>query len=111
MSFERFMDSNPKELEPFVEAHKLRLEMKDEELWLMGMYTLSAVSVAVEKNLAGKKAKGQYPDKPYTHQIKDKQIKADMTEEEKEKATQQLFYSLQIMQSNYELSNRGKGRK
>lgn len=39
--------------------------MRDEEAWLNGQYTLSAVSVAVEHCIAGKKAKSKYVDEPF----------------------------------------------
>lgn len=70
VSYERFMDSCPKELEPFVEAEKLRLKRQDEDMWVMGIYVQSAVSVAVEHCLAGRKAKSRYFDKPISRNMK-----------------------------------------
>lgn len=69
VSYERFMDSCPKELEPFVEAEKLRLKRQDEDMWVMGIYVQSAVSVAVEHCLAGRKAKSRYFDKPISRNM------------------------------------------
>lgn len=63
------MDSCPKELEPFVEAEKLRLKRQDEDMWVMGIYVQSAVSVAVEHCLAGRKAKSRYFDKPISRNM------------------------------------------
>lgn len=59
------MASCPKELEPYDIAHKKQLEEQDllQHLW-WGSYGLSAVSVAVEHCLAGKKAKSKYIEKP-----------------------------------------------
>lgn len=42
----------------------MKMRMQDEQMWLMGQYTLSAVSVAVEHCLAGRKAKGKYIQEP-----------------------------------------------
>ena len=42
----------------------MKLRMQDEQMWLMGQYTLSAVSVAVEHCLAGRKAKSEYIKEP-----------------------------------------------
>ncbi len=58
------MDSCPKELEPFVAAHKLKLQEQDYMNWLSNQYTLSAVSVAVEHCFSGKKAKSKYIKEP-----------------------------------------------
>ena len=60
------MDSCPKELEPFVEAERIRVLKRDEDMWVMGMYVQNAVSVAVEHCLAGRKAKSQYLNSPLT---------------------------------------------
>lgn len=59
------MDSCPKELEPFEKAYKLKKQEKDYlmHMW-WGSYGLSAVSVAIEHNFAGKKAKLKYIEEP-----------------------------------------------
>lgn len=59
------MDSCPKELEPFEKAYKLKMQEKDYlmHMW-WGSYGLSAVSVAIEHCLAGKKAKLKYIEEP-----------------------------------------------
>lgn len=40
-------------------------------MWFMGVYVQSAVSVAIERNLAGKKAKSKYLEKPIMQDIED----------------------------------------
>ena len=50
---------------------KLKMRMQDEQMWMLGMYVQSAVSVAIEHNLAGKKAKSKYFDKPIMQNIED----------------------------------------
>lgn len=61
VTWERFMDSCPKELDSYDIAYKLKMQEQDHlmHLW-WGTYGLSAVSVAVEHCLAGKKAKSKY---------------------------------------------------
>lgn len=44
---------------------------KDEEMWRMGLYVQSAVSTAVEHNLAGRKAKSKYIEKPLLYENKE----------------------------------------
>lgn len=43
-------------------------------MWRMGLYVQSAVSTAVEHNLAGKKAKSEYIKKPFLHEDKEEII-------------------------------------
>lgn len=40
------------------------MKMQDSQMWFMGMYINSAVSVAIERCIAGKKAKLEYIEKP-----------------------------------------------
>lgn len=55
------MDSCPKELDSYDIAYKLKMQEQDNlmHLW-WGTYGLSAMSVAIEHCLAGKKAKSKY---------------------------------------------------
>lgn len=64
VSYERFMNSCPKELEPFEKGYRLKLQQQDNQMYMMGMYVMSAVSTAIERNLAGKKAKSGYIKEP-----------------------------------------------
>lgn len=63
------MDSCPKELEPFEKAYRLKLQQQDNQMHIMGMYVLSAVSTAIEHNFAGKKAKSKYIKEPLMSQF------------------------------------------
>lgn len=83
-------------------AEKMRQRRKDIEHWEMGMYALSAVSVAIMRSINGKKA--QYLKEPM-HE-RDKEIKEeDLTEEQKEIGRRNLLMSLQIMQTNFEMNH------
>lgn len=55
------MDCCPKELEAYDKAHKAKLQDQDNlmHIW-WGTYGLSAMTVAIEHCLAGKKAKSKY---------------------------------------------------
>ena len=90
--------SCPADLEPYAKAHRLQLQEQDNQLYMMGMYVLSAVSVVVERNLAGKKAKSEYIKEPILakifeneglteEQIQEKEIKKAILAEEKYIAT------------------------
>lgn len=69
VSYERFMDSCPKELEPFVESERLKMLRRDEDMYVIGIYTQRAVEVAIEHCLAGRKAKSRYFDKPISRNM------------------------------------------
>lgn len=61
MSWELFWHLNPKKLKPFSLSHKKKLQEKDRLIhaWL-GTYGLSALTVAIDHCLNGKKAKTEY---------------------------------------------------
>lgn len=63
------MDSCPTDLKPFEKAHKMKIQEQDYLSWLFNHYTLSAVSVAIEHNFAGKKAKSEYIKEPFLSKI------------------------------------------
>ena len=56
--------SCPADLEPYAKAHKLQLQEQDGQLYMMGIYALSAASTAIEHNFAGKKSKSEYIKEP-----------------------------------------------
>ena len=57
--------SCPADLEPYKEAHNLEVREADNLAYAFcGNYVLSAVAVAVERNLAGKKSKAEYIKDP-----------------------------------------------
>lgn len=95
------MDSCPTELKPFVEAEKIRLKKQDEDMWVMGMYVQSAVSVAVEHCLAGRKAHSKYLEKP----LKEEMFEREQLSEEKLQKQRELFMTkLMLMKVNYDLN-------
>lgn len=90
ISYNDFWHMNPRRIKAFEEAHKLKAKMQDEQMWLMGIYIQSAVSVAVEHNLAGRKATSKYIEKPFLQNeifTKNKEL----TEYEKQKAVDKFF--------------------
>lgn len=100
--------SSPADMEPYLKAHTEELKEKDYLAWLSNQYTLSAVSVAVEHCIAGRKAKSKYIEKPLMQEIEEKQQEnKPLTEEEKKRQTEQLFLRLRIMGANFNL-NHGK---
>lgn len=83
--------------------------MLDEEMWFMGAYVHNAVLSAVEKNLAGKKAKTNYLEKPFMQEETETKAenKTDKEKEENMKKVKAVFQSLEILKANFELSKQG----
>lgn len=66
-----FRHLTPKKLGYCLKGLRIEQKRKDEEMWRMGLYVQSAVSTAVEHNLAGKKAKSKYIEKPILYENKE----------------------------------------
>lgn len=87
--------SCPADLEPYAKAHKTEIKEQDSLMWnWWGNYGLLAVTMAVERNLAGQKAKLKYMEKPYMEMTEDEMNKAKndrpeyigLTDDEKQQA-------------------------
>ncbi len=62
MTYDQFWLDDPWLCVPYREAHKLRIQQRNEELWLQGLYVHNAFSVAINNAFSNKKAK--YITKP-----------------------------------------------
>ena len=105
MTYERFMESCPKELEPYNKAHKMNIVEQDnlQHMW-WGNYGISALIVAIDKCFS-KKQKAEYIKEP----ILSKTFENDgLTEEEIQKQRELFVAKLQVMQTNFELSKKGR---
>lgn len=78
--YDLFWHLTPTKLKAFQEARKIKREMLDEEMWVMGQYVLSAVGVAVERCLAGKDSRAKYIEKPILLGAREEEM---LSEEEK----------------------------
>ena len=59
--------SCPADLQPYDDAHQLEVQERDILAWeICGTYVRSAISVAVENLLLGRKARGKYLENPNT---------------------------------------------
>lgn len=95
ISYNDFWNMNPHIIKLIGIGYKNKIQTMDNLMWTwFGNYALSAVSVAVEHNLAGKKAKSKYIEKPVLEMLEEEEYKRKqdrkeykgMTEEEKQKA-------------------------
>ena len=76
-------------------------------MWF-GTYGLSAVSVAVEHCLAGRKAKSKYIEKPVLSEIQERKTNKELTEDEKQAQLDKFVMSLKIMESNFKAEHEHK---
>ena len=114
VSEEKFLDSTPYDLEPYLESYKLKQRQWDAQAWQYNMYTMCAVQTAVATVLVGKKSKAKYLDKPFLQDIQEEQEKGEnLSEAEKKRQREKLLMTLQLMQANFELnhSNDDEGRQ
>lgn len=82
---QEFMHSTPKVLKAYDKAHMMKIELLDSLAWqFCGNYVLSAVAVAVEHCLAGRKAQSEYVKEPMFADL-------SLSDEEKEKKALDKF--------------------
>lgn len=103
VSEEKFWDSTPEELKPYLKAHELKQKAKDNDMWQMGIYVMSAVQAAVQNSLFGRKSKAEYLKEPLTNKVHEK--KKMLTEKDKKSEREKLLMTLQLMQANFELNH------
>ena len=107
MSKNEFMHSTPKVLKAYGEAYRIKLKTIDRLAWQFGgSYILSAVSVAVEHCLAGKKAKSEFVKKPILQEYED--ANRPLSEAEKQQQRELFVATLEAMKTNFELNHKQK---
>lgn len=88
MTWEQYWFGDPWMAEAYREAHILRRKMRNEELWLMGMYNQSAVGAVVASAFGNRKV--DYVDKPFNIFPKTKIEKEEEKRNEKMKLIETL---------------------
>lgn len=107
------MDSCPKELKPYEVAYKNKIKEIDAMMhaWI-GSYGLSAVSVAVEHCIHGRKASTKYIEKPILSQIEiGTKDSNKLTEEEKQKQVDLFFAEQKARRVNWKRNQKNKGSR
>lgn len=103
----QFWELNPHIIKCIANGYEEQRKEQDAMMhaWF-GTYGLSAVSVAVEHCLSGKKATSKYIEKPILSDdnISAKQDNSGLSEKEKMLKTEQLFAQLSIMGANFNLN-------
>lgn len=107
ISEEKFWTLNPHTIKPYTKAFTMCQERKDIDMWRMGIYVQSAVTVAVDHCLNGKKARSEYISEAIlvTH---NKEIQAEVSKKERIKNAEKIFSVLEIMKINFEIEQQNK---
>ena len=103
VDYKLFWHLNPKKLKAFYKADEITIKRRDAEMWSMGQYILSAVSVATDHCLNGKKAKSQYIKEPL---MRSQNRNNELSEEELQKQREAFVTMLMAKKSNFELNHR-----
>ena len=107
---EQFWKMNPSLLEPYSKAEELKEEKHDTHMWMMGSYIYEAFSVVLANAFRKKGSTAKhYRDKPYM--MESKEVRGELTKEEKVEKTETLFKILSVMQANFELEKKFKEAK
>ena len=109
ISYETFLHLTPKKLSYFIEGHNLKRKMRDEEMWILGQYIMSALdstvcNSSIWRGKHGKPAK--YIEKPIMQM--DNFKNHVLTEDEKQKQLDKFVMSLKLMESNYKAEHENK---
>ena len=91
-------DSCPADLEPYVQAHKIKIKEQDTANWQLGIYFMRAMAVCFNFS----KEKVEYFERPMIEQMEYEQ-----TKEYRIAQQEKLFAALKIMQDNF---NRSRGK-
>ena len=106
MTYEQFWFGDPWMAKAYKEKHLLMRKQKNEEMWVNGMYQLSALQVAL--NNAFDKHKIKYLEEPFNLFPKSKVEKEQEIREERQKLINWLNALTTNMNNDRELVENGK---
>lgn len=88
VSYELFMDSCPKELEPYDKAHILKEKRMDRHMYDLGMYFAYSIGMSFSKD-------AKYPERPFYEQAEIDN--RPLTDKEKSIKVNQFFAELEML--------------
>lgn len=101
MTAEQFWDGDPTLAKYYRRADELKIERKNQELWLQGLYVYEALCdvAPILQAMAKKGTKARpYPEQPYS--ITEKQRKREKEEQERRVADKGRMFMERLMQQN-----------
>jgi len=112
VTYSEFWTLNPRRIKILVESYKLKRQVQDEEMWLLGGYVFEACSIALGNAFRkkGQKAQGYFEliKEPITKRVSENKDENGLSESEKIAKTELLFKNLEIMAANHRLSKGSK---
>lgn len=103
MRVEDIDGSCPTDLQPYADAYLQDMRQRDAEMWTWwGTYGLSAVSIAIERNLAGKKARGKYIKEPVFNDLANVQRTDEQSIQQQREA---FVLKMRAMKANWDLNH------
>ncbi len=99
--------SCPADLRPYEQAYRLEKQKNDNDAWLtFGTYGISALTVAIDRCLNGRKARSKYIEKPIMQELEEKN--KPLSEEEMDRQRELFVAKLEAMRVNFELNHKKK---
>lgn len=99
--------SCPADLRPYEQAYRLEKQKNDSDAWLMfGAYGISALTVAIDRCLNGRKARSKYIEKPIMQELEEKN--KPLSKEEMDRQRELFVAKLEAMRVNFELNHKKK---
>lgn len=90
---------NPHIINLLIKGHQEKIKEQDYLAWVSGQYVLSAVSVAVEHNLAGRKAKSKYIEKPLLESVLEEKRENQYKESQEEIAVFEMKQRIKALRA------------
>lgn len=102
----RFWTLNPRLLQPYIKAYRIKKREENSMLYVQGRYFLDALLCSVGNMFKSKTSKPfEYPKEPYSLF----EEKIQLSEDEIKKQREQFVMSLKVMQSNFNRNHKKKG--
>lgn len=102
----RFWELNPRLMQPYIKAYRIRKKEENSMLYVQGRYFLDALLASVGNMFKGKQTKAfEFPKEPYP--LFEEVV--ELTEEEKKRQRENLLLSLKIMMGNFNRTHKNKG--
>lgn len=110
--YEVFWKINPRILDSFIEAHRIKRKKEDELQWTNGQYMLNALIVALDKAFNGQKAVSEYLEKPLYADILSSPEEREINEQlENRRALEQFEREQAALRANFYYHKKLKERE
>lgn len=90
MSYDEFWHGDPWLCAYYRQYHRLKMEQRNQYLWMQGLYNLSALSTALSGAFGSKGSKVKYVDKPFPIFPKTREEELAEAEETRRKLVEKL---------------------